>query len=186
MRHHCFWPVPLLLLSTALIRPAPAQVTGVPGINDYTINGLGSGGTSCIPLCIPSPTTLTLVVNTVPGNAVIVFFSDCPCRGCSFPWLPNACVPPIPPALAPPCSGLTNQSIDIFFGVPGCTIVFSQFLFANAAGVASLVLPVPPFGSVPCSALFSTQSLVFDLCGTGGSPPGPGPFVLTQAYSIAF
>ena len=138
-------------------------------------------------MCWPSGgIVLNLNVSTAPGNPVIVLFSDCPCRGCSFPWLPNACTPAIPPAVFPPCNSATNQSIDILLTVPGCSIVFSQFLIANAAGQATLALPVPPISGLPCTTVLSSQALIFDLCGTGGNPPGPGPFVLSQAYSVAF
>ena len=172
-------------LAFLLAAPLFAQVTGVAGINDYTINGLVPGSTSCTPLCVPGPTTLTLAVSAAPNSAACIVFNTCPCTPCAFPWPPNACVPPIPPALSPPCSGATNQSIDMMLG-GNCLIVFSAFVFTNSAGVASLTLAVPGFTTGPCSAVFSTQAVVFDLCGGGGPPVGPGPFVTTQGYSIAF
>ena len=175
------------LLFALLAASAAAQVTGVPGINDYTINGFVSGSTSCTPMCFPTGgIVLNLNVSTAPGNPVLVLFSDCPCRGCSFPWFPNTCTPAIPPAFMPPCNSTTNQSIDIFLLATPCSIVWSQFLFANAAGQANLILPVPTFTTPPCTQVLSTQAVVFDVCGTGGNPPGPGPFVMTQAYSVAF
>jgi len=168
---------------------ANAQVTGVPGINDYTLNGFTSGSTSCTSLCFPSPVTLTMAVHTAPGNLAIAFWTDCPCRGCSIPWPPNACAPSIPLGSVPACS-LTNQSID-FFPVPSCSILFSFTMVANSAGFASTTISVPliNFGTVPCAPTnptFSTQAVVLDLCGNGGVPVGPGPFVLTQAYDVGF
>jgi hypothetical protein len=49
-------------------------------------------------------------------------------------------------------------------------------------------VPLLSPGTVPCTALssFSTQAVVLDLCGVGGPPVGPGPFVLTQAYDVGF
>lgn len=177
--------LPLLFVAASIITTATAQVTGVPGINDYTLNGLVSGSTSCTPLCIPSPVPLTMTVNTAPGNGVMIFFTDCPCRSCAFPWPPNTCFPGIPPAPTPPCNGATNQSLDLFVAAP-CVIIYSAFLVANAAGIASQTVLVPGFTTGPCGALFTTQAIVIDPCGNGGFPIGPGPFVMTQAYNIAF
>ncbi len=175
-------------LALACAGSAVAQVTGVPGINDYTLNGLVSGSQSCTSLCFPSPTTLTMAVNTTPGAPVIVYWTTCPCRGCSVPWPPNACAPGIPLGFLPGCTA-TNQSID-FFPAAGCAVVFSATLIANAAGIASLTVTVPLLsgGTVPCSpnVRLSTQAVVLDLCGVGGPPVGPGPFVLTQAYDVGF
>ncbi|MGE3172989.1 MAG: hypothetical protein AB7O97_10225 [Planctomycetota bacterium] len=179
-RRTALLPSLLLALSSALA----AQTTGVPGINDYTINAFGSGGSSCVPLCAPAPTTLNLAVSSVPGNPVMFVITDCPCRACVFPWLPNGCLPAIPPATFPPCNSTTNQSLDLFLPAPGCTILFSAFLITNAAGIASLPLNVPTLSSVPCGVPLSTQAVVFDVCGTGGNPPGPGPLVLTQAFQL--
>jgi hypothetical protein len=174
-----------LLLTALLASPAPAQTTGVAGINDYTINGLTAGSTSCPNLCFPAPTVLTLSVSTAPGNPVMMFFTPCACRVCSVAWFANGCLPLIPPALTPPCNGTTNQSLDMALSI-GCPIVYSAFLIADAAGIANLTLSVPTFGTAPCAATFSTQAVVFDVCGTGGNPVGPGPFVLTQAYTVNF
>jgi hypothetical protein len=176
----------LCLLAALAATPARAQTTGVVGRNDYTINGLTSGSTSCTSLCFPSPATLVLSVTTTPGNPVIVVWNACPCRPCVSPWLPNACVPAIPPAASPPCSSTTNQSLDMLIAAP-CPILFSAFLLTNTAGVASLTLTIPPLSTLPCTMPpISTQAVVIDPCGTGGPPPGPGPFVLTQGYSVRF
>ncbi|MGE3171631.1 MAG: hypothetical protein AB7O97_03335 [Planctomycetota bacterium] len=178
----------LLPVVFAVTAGLAAQTTGVPGINDYTLNGLTSGSQSCTQLCFPSPVTLTMSVQTVPGAFVVILWTSCPCRGCVAPWPPNACAPAIPLGTLPACSA-TNQSLDIFFNT-GCATVFSTTLVANAAGVASLTVSVPLIaaGTVPCTPLtsLSTQAVVFDLCGVGGPPIGPGPFVLTQAYDVGF
>lgn len=184
-------PLSNLVRSLALLvvtAPLTAQVTGVFGINDYTVNGVAPGSQSCTPVCIPTPGLITMNVDTVPGAFVVVVFTDCPCRGCSIPWGPNACTPAIPNGVIPQCA-TTNQSID-FFPIPGCGIIWSGTAVANAAGQATIVLSVPLIGTatVPCAVnqLFSTQAIVFDPCGVGGVPIGPGPFVLTQAYDVLF
>ena len=173
-----------LLLTGSLL----AQVTGVPGKNDYTINGSTSGSQSCNTLCLPSPVVMNLSVNTVPGNLVIIVFTDCPCRGCSIPWPSNTCSPALPLGFIPPCN-TTNQSID-FFPIPGCNIVWSATLVADAAGNANISVAVPPIlaGTVPCTlnTTLSTQAVIFDPCGLGDAPLGAGPFVLSQAYSVGF
>jgi hypothetical protein len=176
----------LCLLAALASFPARAQTTGVAGRNDYTINGSTPGSTSCPLLCFPSPATLNLWVTTVPGNPVIVIWNGCPCRPCVTPWPPNGCVPPIPPATFPPCSSTTNQSIDMLIAAP-CPILFSAFLLANSAGLASMTLTIPLLSTPPCTMPpISTQAVVIDPCGVGGPPAGPGPFVLTQAYSVRF
>lgn len=176
------------LTLAAALAPLTAQVTGVAGINDYTVNGVAPGSQSCTQVCIPTPGTINMNVNTVPGAFVVIVFTDCPCRGCAIPWAPNACIPGIPNGIVPACAA-TNQSID-FFPIPGCNVIWSGTTIANAAGLANITLTVPfiGFGTVPCTLnnLFSTQAIVFDPCGVGGVPIGPGPFVLTQAYDVLF
>ena len=182
---------PDLIRSVALlaaIAPLAAQTTGVAGINDYTVNGVAPGSSSCPQVCIPTPGIITMNVNTVPGAFVVIVFTDCPCRGCAIPWAANACTPAIPNGIFPACS-TTNQSID-FFPIPGCNVIWSGTAIATAAGQATILLPVPliAIGTVPCSTfqMISTQAIVFDPCGLGGVPIGPGPFVLTQAYDVTF
>ncbi len=174
-------------LASLLLTAAPllAQTTGVAGINDYTVNGSTPGSTSCASLCFPNGNLpLTFAVNTVPGNPVLVVVTDCPCRGCITPWFNNTCSPAIPPASFPLCAG-TNQSLDLFLG-PGCNVIFLAWMTANAAGQASMTVNVPPFTTPPCSQVFATQAIVIDACGTGGPTTGPGPFVITQAYTLVF
>ena len=173
------------VLALALGSTLTAQVTGVPFMNDYTLNGLTSGSQSCTPLCFPSPVTLTMTVTTPPGAFVVVFWMNCPCNGCALPWPPNACTPAIPNGIG--ACATTNQSIDLNLV---CTVIFNPVMTANSAGFASMTISVPLLspGIVPCTAFstFSTQAVVLDLCGVGGPPVGPGPFVLTQAYDVGF
>ncbi len=175
-----------VLLGLLLAAGARAQTTGVPGMNDYTINGLTSGSSSCTQLCFASPLTLNMVVSGPPNSAAMIFWTDCPCRGCAIPWPANPCVPAIPFGTLLPCAA-TNQSLD-FLPIPGCQVLFSAFVLTNTAGVAAVSLNVPLIGNSaqPCSLRFSTQAAVIDPCGVGGPPIGPGPFVLTQAYDVGF
>ena len=172
-----------LLVASLAIAPTLAQTTGVVGINDYTINSLGSGGTSCVPLCFPNGNVvLNLAVSAPLGTIAIAFFNLCPCLPCQLPGPSNACVPPIP---ATAC-GLSNQSFDMDLSPP-CGLTFSVTLVASSAGVYAGTVAIPPLPGVPCSGSFqlSTQAIVFNGCGLGVFAV-PGPFVLTQAFTISF
>ena len=158
---------------------ALAQVTGVPGINDYTIAPGCSGAQSCTSCCFTTPVALTCNVSTAPGNAVFLFFSFCPCTTCFMPGPPNLCVPGIPSTA---CGSTTNQAFEVVLGCVSST----NLVFANSAGVASFNLNLPFLGPAPaCSINLSTQAIIIDPCGMGVSG-FPGPFVLTQAYSLFF
>ena len=176
------------LALAAVVAPLVAQTTGVAGMNDYTVNGSTPGSTSCPQVCIPTPGTISMSVNTAPGAFVVIIWTDCQCLGCAIPWAPNSCVPVIPNGTAAGCT-TTNQSID-FLPAPGCNILWSGTAVANAAGQATIVLTVPSFanGTVPCGPFnrLTTQAIVFDPCGVGGAPIGPGPFVLTLASDVGF
>src|SRR5688572_6944751 len=160
---------------------AVAQVTGVPGTNDYTINGLGSGGTSCVPLCFPNGgVTLNLAVSAPLGAIAIAFFNFCPCQTCQLPGPTNACAPPIPLTA---CGATTNQSLDLDLSPP-CGLPISFTMLVNTAGVYSASVAIPPLPGLPCSvATLSTQAIVFSTCGLGLTAV-PGPFVLTQSFTL--
>lgn len=178
----------LLVVLTVLLMAltARAQVTGVAGINDYTINGSIPGSTSCNNICLPPPVTVVMQVSTVPNTAVFFIWNPCPCRACVTPWTLNSCLPVIPLATIPPCSGTTNQSLDMLLS-PNCPIIWSGLAISSAAGIATISIPIPPLTTLPCAGpRFSTQAVVVNTCGTGGPPAGPGPFVLTQAYNLVF
>jgi hypothetical protein len=156
-----------------------AQVTGVNGINNYTIAPGCSGPQSCTSCCFVSPINLTCNVSTGPGRAVFFYFSFCPCLTCFSPGPLNACVPAIP---ASACGSTTNQAFEI---VLGC-VSSSNLVLANSAGQASFTLVVPPLGPAPpCSINLATQAIIIDPCGAGLNTL-PGPFVFTQAYDLKF
>ncbi|HEX5051933.1 MAG TPA: hypothetical protein VFZ65_09190, partial [Planctomycetota bacterium] len=129
-----------LLAASLAVAPVLAQTTGMPGSNDYTINGLGSGGTSCVPLCFPNGgLTLNLAVSAPLGAIGIVFFNFCPCLPCQLPAPPNACVPAIPITAC----GLSNQSFDMDLSPP-CGLPVNLTMFVNTAGVYSASIAIPP------------------------------------------
>ncbi|MEO6593895.1 MAG: hypothetical protein ABIP94_03990 [Planctomycetota bacterium] len=164
------------------VASALAQTTGVVGTNDYTINGNGSGGTSCVPLCFPNGgVTLNLAVSAPLGAIAIAFFNFCPCLPCQLPGPSNACVPTIP---ATACGG-SNQSFDMDLSPP-CGLPFNFTLTVNTAGVYAASIPIPPLPGLPCSVVtLSTQVIIFNSCGLGTFAV-PGPFILTQAFTINF
>lgn len=135
-----------------------AQVTGVPGLNDYTINGQGSGSTSCTKVDLPSLGTniLILSVSGPPNTPVILAFSACPCSPGFFNLGLAACTPPS-----------AIQSIDLNLFWPLITLDF----WTDGFGNLTLVVPCPP------NVTFATQAAVFDVtC--------PWLWRLTQAYDV--
>jgi len=158
---------------------AVAQTTGVPGINDYTIAPGCSGPQSCTSCCFTTPAALVCNVSTAPGRAVIFYFSFCPCTTCFIPGPANVCVPGIPSTA---CGNSTNQAFEVLLGCVSST----NFVIANSAGIATFNLNLPFLGPAPaCSINLSTQAIVIDPCGMGVNG-FPGPFVLSQAYSLNF
>ena len=171
------------LAAILALAPALAQTTGVVGINDYTINGLGSGTTSCTSLCFPNGNvTLGLNVSAPVGSFVVVLFNFCPCLSCYLPAPANACLPAIPPTA---CGG-SNQSADINL-TSACGIALSIVMTTNTAGTIGASLSIPPLPGPPCSVVqLSTQAVVINPCGLGVPPGFSGPFVLTQAFTLNF
>lgn len=161
---------------------ALAQTTGVPGINDYTVNSLGSGTTSCTTLCFPGGGLTLNFQLSAPGGALgLVMINFCPCLTCQLQGPPNTCFPTIPTTAC----GLSNQSLDLDLSPP-CGIPFSQVALPNSAGILTVSVPIPAFTGVPCTnAVISTQAIVFDACGLGLFAV-PGPFVFTQSFTIWF
>ena len=174
-------------LSTVVL---PAQTTGVPFMNDYTINctgcstagstcwssgvGGGSGGvsgsTSCTPLFfnLSAGGTFTFTVTANPGAQVFILTNPCACSPC-FLWLAPICGVPFTA-----CGATTNQSVDLDLTCPLNTL-FSGF--ANGFGVYSVTVTVPPLPPGFCTQM-STQAAIL------GSIACAGPIVVTQAYDV--
>ncbi|MBL8729514.1 MAG: hypothetical protein JNM25_13860 [Planctomycetes bacterium] len=174
--------LPLLFVTQLLLTSAFAQTTGVVGINDYTINGVGSGSTSCSAMCYPNGgVTLNLDVSAPAGSVALLLFNFCPCSPCSLAGPSNTCLPAIP---ATACGG-SNQSLDLDMS-SACGIAFTLPVTLTTAGTLSVALPIPTIPGVPCASLtLSTQAVVIDPCGLGIFA-APGPFVLSQAYTLQF
>ena len=68
-----------LIIALALVAPSVvAQTTGVPGVNDMTINGQGSGGTSCIPVHSVAGDPWNVAVSTYPFSPLVgVLANNC-------------------------------------------------------------------------------------------------------------
>ncbi len=160
------------ILLLGVVAPLCAQgVTGVPGLTDYTINGLGSGTSSCnFQLLTAGPNTFS--VNTLPGTTVIFLFNlNCPCMPC-FMNFPGGAACPVPPTV---CSGFTtNQSLDLNIGFVPC-VLLSGSLVAGATGQASLTL------GLPSGIRFSTQAMALLPC----SVLAPFPPMFTQAHNVS-
>lgn len=171
-----------LLFASQLLCAAFAQTTGVVGINDLTVNAMGSGSTSCTPLCFPNGNvTLNFDVSAPAGSVALLLFNFCPCSPCSLPGPSNACLPAIP---ATACGG-SNQSLDLDM-TAACGIAFTVPVTLTTAGTLSAAVPIPPIPGTPCASLtLSTQAVIIDPCGLGIFA-APGPFVLSQAYTLQF
>lgn len=142
---------------------AQAQTTGVPFLNDLTVNGFGSGGVSCASFTLSS-TAATFTVTGDPGALAVVAYSP---NGCA-PAV--ACLPPVPcPIPFSACGGGTNRSIDLLPPLfVGCSFVL------NAAGTGSCTVAIPP------GTFVGVQAVVLPSASCGGV------FVTTQAYNVVF
>ena len=70
---------------------------------------------------------------------------------------------------------------------PPCGLPVSVTLVPNTAGVYGGSLAIPTLPGLPCSGLWqlSSQAIIFSSCGLGVFAV-PGPFVLTQSFTINF
>lgn len=169
------------LSACILVGAAVAQTTGVPGINDLTMNGFGSGMTSCAVTCVPNGNTvLNYTVSVAPGAIPFVIFNLCPCLPCSLTAPTNFCAPPIPPSA---CGG-SNQSFDLDINA-ACPLILMP-VGPTTTGVVGVSITVPPIPGPPCTNLaLSAQAMILDLCGAGLTV-APGPFVFSQAITVWF
>ena len=117
---------------------------GVPGMNDLTVNGMGSATRSCTALSFMSPlANLTFrVESSAAGLAVALLFRSSACA---------------PQSLVLPNCNQTN--LDLLF-TPDIINVMGM---TGADGSFSLTVPV---GSLPFDVTFSTQALIAHPCGS--------------------
>ena len=93
--------------------------------------------------------------------------------------------PPIPASVLMIYMVLASVAILVF--VAANEARFSAFLAPNSAGTLSLALPIPSITGPPClNFTISTQAAVINPCGLGVPGLVPGPFVLTQGYTLNF
>jgi hypothetical protein len=146
--------------------PAAQGTTGVAGVNNYTVNGLTPGSSSCT-LLFPVPAgPVVLNVNTAPSAPVVFLFNvNCPCSPCFFPWAPATC--PMPPTTTCPT---TNQAYELNSTFATC-IFLSAGTTANSSGNATITVVVPP------TIRFSTQAVLIHPCYAG--------LVFSQAYNVS-
>lgn len=166
-----------IVLFTALLAfPAGAQTTGVPNINDYVVDGFGSGATSCVVYNKPGGGLTTFeVFARAAGLPVVLLFSvappgvACPCRLCSMPMLPSPCLIPFTA-----CGG-SNQSVDAGL-LPPCFLVFQTNATTPLGGAGYSINTI----NVPAGMVFSTQAFILDPVCLSGSLPA----VASQAYTV--
>ena len=60
-----------LLTALAISATVSAQVTGVPGANDLTVNDQGSGSTSCVPVDVTAGVPMNLELSAASNAPVI-------------------------------------------------------------------------------------------------------------------
>lgn len=120
----------IAVLSLALSGISLAQTTGLPGLNNYTISGLGSGSTSCTTLTL-TPGFHTFDVSCLPGATVSYFVNIVPCA-------PSSII------------GCQGSSIDLQLSP------FPIFVISLSAGFGSTSLPV----TLGPGLNFSTQCIV--------------------------
>lgn len=161
----------VLLVSTVVLglalfaSPATAQVTGVPGINDYTINGSISGSTSCNVVTIPAGGLITFNINGAnPGSLAAIIV------GASVPGSACFCTPGWLPLPLSSCVGVQSLDFPMFSAVCSTVIVVGTL---DGAGNFTVV-----GGPCPPATRLATQAVVVD---TGCTPTR----VWSQAYDIS-
>lgn len=137
-----------------VVTPSFAQSTGVPGVNDFTVNGNGSGGTSFVASSINGVTD-TFAVSAGGGNGVI------------FAHSPNAVAGALPLGSGTVDIDLTNFTVIIDgpgLVTPGPLSALgwtdgtgNWSLTVNGGGV---VMPGTPFGTFQCAVFDPTTGAI--------------------------
>lgn len=158
-------PFAALLTGLLLATAASAQTTGVPFVNDYTINGLGSGTTSCNPIPL-GPGLVPFTVTSDPNLPVVYFASLCPCSPCSLPLPSASCAIP-----ATACFG-SNQSIDLALNA-ACPLIAWPGV-TDGSGVCTVMLPITG------TPTFSTQAVILN----HPTCPSALGLIVTQSHQV--
>jgi hypothetical protein len=171
---HCIrpaLPAALLLAFSLSATSAWAGVTGVFGINDYAINGIGGAGTVSCTSVLPNyvtPLAMTFDVYTAPFTPVVYAFNTCACAADTIYFAPVTCALPFTSFAA-----TTNQSFDL----ATCPLIIAVAI-SDSTGHAVLTGLIP---KVSATTTVGTQAAVIGLpCGL------PSSFVLTQAHTLTF
>jgi len=152
----------VLFAAALLAAPSSAQVTGTPGLNDYTINSTASGSTSCNLVVVPFSSPITFAISGAPNTnfiAILLFSvpgAICPCTAGFNPLAAN-------------CAGI--QSWDLPLGTVGCNMVL---VFGTTDGAGNFSVTA---ASCPSGTRFSTQTVLL-------GPTACPPKVWTQAYDV--
>ncbi len=164
----------LFLALCAFATTAVAQTTGVPGFNDYTIAGSGSGSTSCTAVNIAGGGPTTFQVSTAPGAPVVFLFTpNCPCSPCFFPLPATSSACPIPYTACVSSDGTaTNQSLDLILS--GTCSMLAVTVPADAFGNATISI------NLPAGWLIGTQAAAAHPCNASSS----FPVLMTQSYTV--
>ena len=165
-----------LALLLFLSAPLAAQTPGVSGINDYFIvpGGL-PGGSSCKPLTITTPTTMTMSLAGAANTNFAIVWSTCLCVACSpLPPMGTSTCLPAPTALCPS----SNQFLEVgLFG--SCTTVTFNGV-TNPNGNMKVVVPLAAVGS---PVTLSTQAVFL-------GPPAcvvtPWLLLFSQTWNVTF
>ena len=169
-------PLAPLAFSLLLSGVLAAQTPGVSLVNDYyIIPGGTSGGASCKPLTITTPTTMFLTLVGAPSTAFAVVWSTCPCVACSPlpPMGTSSCLPA--PSTACPTS---NQFLEVGLFGSCSTLTFNGT--TSTGGGLRIQVPVPPVGT---PVTLSTQAV---FVGAPGCVVAPFNLLLSQAWSVTF
>ena len=153
----------------ALAAVAPAQTTGVPGLNDLRVNFMGSSTTSCntIPWLGVGPLPVVFDVSCPPGT-ITIFAVSASCLNPPIPLTPTAPVPCGGPLNGTPPTNLWwSLSFPILLTIPAAS---------NSAGQALVSLPLP--GPLPPMSA-AVQAIIPSTC----SPLG---VIFSQAHTFSW
>ena len=172
MRH-----LALLLAVALLATPAFAQTTGIPGVNDLSINGQNGGTTSCANTLLPTgPTMIAMNVSSL-GNEIVIgaFSSSC---------VPGAVTTPDPLYtldLNPAGFAIAFDGSGIFLPPTPLTPFFNTPATGNWDLAVTATVPTGPFLAIQIGLLGPGHALGFALtqahdlsggalCPAGGTP----------------
>lgn len=159
----CILSARTLAVSAAAQAVGVSGTIGVPGVNDYIVDGAGSGSSSCAigPVALPPGSLVPLSVTTLKAGISVVFVIN---------LSPLLCIPEILPLA--PCGPIPTTFLDIDPGGP----FISFAAVTDLSGTATFLLATPP----ALGLTVATQALMI----VPATAPCPGPFVATQAYEI--